>query len=64
MTLDQLQKRDRHLANKCTLYSEAKENIDHLLLQCKKVRDLRAFLLALFGSSRTLPSNTRELLNC
>ena len=32
LTLDQLQKRSRHLTNRCTLCGEAEENIDHLLL--------------------------------
>ena len=32
LTLDQLQKRDRHLTNRITLCGEAEENIYHLLL--------------------------------
>ena len=62
--MDQLQERGRHLANRCLLCGEDEENIDHLLLHCKKVRDLRAFLLPLFGISWNLPCTTRELLNC
>ena len=32
LTLDQLHKQGKHLANNCTLCGEAKENTDHLLL--------------------------------
>ena len=38
MTLDQFKKRGRHLINRCPLCDEDEENIDHLLLLCKKAR--------------------------
>ena len=44
--LDSVQKRDRHLANRCPLCGEDDKNIDHLLLICKKIGDLWVFLFA------------------
>ena len=38
--LDQLKRRGRALANKCFLYEEDEETIEHLLIHCKKVRML------------------------
>ena len=39
MTLDQLRKRGRHLANECPLCGENEETIEHILIQCSKVRE-------------------------
>ena len=36
------------------------ENLDHLLLQCAKVQDLWALLLAIFGINWVLPCSVRE----
>ena len=55
-------KRGRHLAHRCPFCDEDEKNNDHLLLQCKKVRDVWAFLLALFGISWNLSCTTRDLL--
>ena len=40
MTLDQLKKRGRPLANRCYLYEEEEETLNHLLVHCPKARML------------------------
>ena len=40
LTLDQLKRRGRALANRCFLCEEDEEDINHLLLHCKKARML------------------------
>ena len=40
LTLDQLKRRGRALANRCFLCEEEEEDINHLLLHCKKARML------------------------
>ena len=40
LTLDQLKKRGRFLANRCFLCCEEEESIDHILIQCSRARVL------------------------
>ena len=40
LTLDQLKKRGRCLANRCFLCCEEEESIDHILIQCSRARVL------------------------
>ena len=49
LTLDQIKKRGRALANRCFLCGKDEETIDHLLLHCPVARLLWDLLLAIFG---------------
>ncbi|KAJ9707156.1 hypothetical protein PVL29_002241 [Vitis rotundifolia] len=63
LTLDQLKKRGRSLANRCFLCGMEEESIDHLLIQCSKARVLWEILFALFGVTWVLPSSVRDTLS-
>ncbi|RVW25474.1 putative ribonuclease H protein [Vitis vinifera] len=45
LTLDQLKKRGRSLANRCFLCGMEEESIDHILIQCSKARGLWSYCL-------------------
>ena len=62
LTLDQLKKRGRALANRCFLCGEGEETIDHLLLHCSKAKILWDLLLAIFGFSWVFPLFVKESL--
>ena len=49
MTLDQLKKRGRPLANRCHLCEEEEETLNHLLVHCPKARMLWELILAIVG---------------
>ena len=49
LTLDQLKKRGRFLANRCFLCREEEESIDYILIQRSRTRVLWELLFALFG---------------
>ena len=51
LTLDQLKRRGRALANRCFLCEDDEEDINHLLLHCKKARMLWDLLLSIVGTS-------------
>ena len=51
LTLDQLKKRGRALANRCFLCGEGEEIVDHLLINCSKAKILWDLLLAIYGVS-------------
>ena len=51
LTLDQLKKRGRSLANRCFLCGEGEKTVDHLLIHCSKVKSLWDLLLAIYGVS-------------
>ena len=63
LTLDQLKKRGRCLANRCFLRCEEKESIDHILIQRSKARVLWELLFALFGVTWVLPYSVRDTLS-
>ena len=63
LTLDQLKKRGRCLANRCFLCYKEEESIDHILIQCSKARVLWELLFALFGVSWVLPYSVRDTLS-
>ena len=62
LTLDIVQKRGWALANRCFLFHEKEETIDHLLHQCAKTRVLWELSFTLVGVSWVLPSSVKETL--
>ena len=62
LTLDQLKKSGRALANRCFLCGEGKETVDHLLLHCSKAKILWDLLLAIFAISWVFPLSVKETL--
>ncbi|KAJ9699595.1 hypothetical protein PVL29_008272 [Vitis rotundifolia] len=62
LTLDQLKKRGRFLANRCFLCCEEEESVDHILIHCTRARVLWELLFALFGVSWVLPCTVSETL--
>ena len=62
LTLDQIQKRGWALANRCHFCQEHQEFVDHLLLHCKKTRDVLKLFFTLFGMSWVFPSLVRKTL--
>ena len=63
LTLDQLKKRGRCLANRCFLCCEEEESIDHILIQCSRARVLWELLFALFGVTWVLFYSVRDTLS-
>ena len=62
LTLDQLKRRGRTLANRCFFYLADKESTNHILIHCTKTRVLWELLFALFGVTWVLPCSVRETL--
>ena len=62
LTLDQIKKRGRALANRCFLCGKDEEMIDHLLLRCSVARLLCDLLLAIFGVNWVFPKSVTETL--
>ena len=62
LTLDQLQKREWSLANRCYLCQRHKKSIDHILLHCDKAKTLWTLLCSLFGVQWVLPATIKAML--
>ena len=62
LTLDQLKRRGRALANRCFLCEEEEEDINHLLVHCKKTRMLWDLLLSIVGTSWVVPASVIQML--
>ena len=62
LTLDQLQRRGRALANRCFLCEEKEEDINHLLLHCKKAKMLWDLVLSIVGTSWVFPNSVIQML--
>ena len=62
LTLDQIKKRGRALANRCFLCGNDEETIDHLLLHSPVTRLLWDLLLAIFGVYWVFPKSVSETL--
>ena len=60
LTLDQLKRRGRLLANRCYLCEEEKETLDHLLVHCPQAR--RVLILAIVGIGWVFPFSIRQVL--
>ena len=62
LTLDQLKRRGRALANLCFLCEEDEADINHLLLYCKKARMLWDLFLLIVGTSWVFPDSVIQTL--
>ena len=60
LTLDQLKRRGRPLANRCYLCEEEEETLDHLLVHCLQAR--RVLILAIVGIGWVFPFSIRQVL--
>ena len=56
LTLDQLKRRGKALANRFYICEENEETIEHLLVHCKKVKMLWDLFLLIVGTSWVLHS--------
>ena len=57
-----LKRHERFLANRCFLYEEMEETVDHLLLHYSKAKLLRDLLLTIVGVNWVFPLTVREAL--
>ena len=62
LILDQLKRRGRALANRRFLCEENEEDINHLLLHCKKARMLWDLFLSIVGKSWVFPDSVIQTL--
>ena len=62
LTLDQIKRRGRALTNKCFLYEEEEETVEHLLLHCTKAKVLWNLFLAIVGVQWVFPLSMRGTL--
>ena len=62
MTLNQLKKRGRSLANRCYLCEEEEETLNHLLVHCSKARMLWELILAIVWFGWVFPFSVRKVL--
>ena len=62
LTLDQLKRRGRALTNRCFLCEEDEEDINHLLLHCKKAKMLWDLFLSIVGTSWVFPDSVIQTL--
>ena len=62
LTLDQLKRRGRSLANRCYLCENEEETIEHLLVHCQRARLLWEIILAIFGIEWVSPFSIRQAL--
>ena len=61
--MEQLKKRDFHLASKCPLCGKAEENLNNLLVHCPLVWDLWASLISIPGLPWVCPYFVKDLLS-
>uniref|UniRef100_A0A5B7BYU4 Reverse transcriptase zinc-binding domain-containing protein n=1 Tax=Davidia involucrata TaxID=16924 RepID=A0A5B7BYU4_DAVIN len=61
LTIDNLQKRDFLMANRCCLCKVEMETVGHILLHCGLVRDLWGMLLSLFGMNWVMPYSMESM---
>ena len=62
MTLDQLKKRGRPLANRCYLSEEERETLNHLLIHCPKAKMLWELILAIVRFGWVFPFSVQQVL--
>ena len=62
LTLDNLKRREMAFANRCFLYEEDEETINHLLIHCRSAKMLWDLLLSIGGVSWVFPSSVIHTL--
>ena len=62
LTIEQLEKRGRHLASGFPLCGKDEESLDHMLLHCPKVHSLWAFIFTIFRVYWILPRSIKNTL--
>ena len=62
LTLDQLKRRGRPLANRCYLCEKEEETLDHLLVHCSKARMLWELIFAIVGIGLVFPFYVLQVL--
>ena len=62
LTLNQLKRRGMTLVNRCFMYEEDEENIDHLLIHCKSAKMLWNLFLSIVGTSWVFPQSVLHTL--
>ena len=61
LTLDQLKKRGRPLANRCYLCEKEEETLNHPLVHCPKARILWELILTIVGIGWVFPFSVRQV---
>ena len=62
LTLYQLKRRGWNIANRCFLFCDEEETINHIFIHCSKARVLWKLVFALFGVMWVLPLSARDTL--
>ena len=62
LTLDQLKRRGRPVANRCYLRENKEETIEHLLVHCQHARTLWEIILEIVGIEWVFPFSVRHAL--
>ena len=62
LILDQLKRRGMSLVNRCFMCEKDEENIDRLLIHCKRAKMLWNLLLSIFGTSWVFPQTVLQTL--
>ena len=62
LTVDTLMKRGWSMVNRCNLYKDSEESIDHILIHCDRTRQLWTVLLTTFGLVWVFPVSVRNFL--
>ena len=62
LTLDQLKKRGRPLANKCFLCEKEEETLNHFLVHCLQARILWELILAIVDIGWVFPFSVQQVL--
>ncbi|XP_059657206.1 uncharacterized protein LOC132303802 [Cornus florida] len=63
LTIDNLRRRGNCTVNRCCLYKDDEESVDHLLLHCPVANDCWNLIIGLFGMCWVMPRSTKELIH-
>ena len=64
LTKNQLKRRGYHLASRCPFCRKNEEELEHLLVHCRKIWGLRAALTYVTRVAWACPQTVRDLLLC